>query len=513
VYQHAHLIIQVSRLSIKNRDINNAEGIGCCKALKGLDVSDNKLTTLEGIGECSELRHVNVSKNVLTDLSGLDTLSHLEVLNVSHNRIPRMFGLEGLTSLKALILGNNEIVNIRNLNKCTELNTLVMSNNKVEELKGISQLTKLKKLSISHNQIRSIPDTLAKHYELTELRLNANKITALPDSLEYNKNLAVLDIGNNLIRDLEDIQVLGKLRQLKNLNLLGNPLHQTADAEDTAEYRDQIQALVPSLEILDGKRLETKAYKYHNSELKEALKKKRKQKLDKVSKARASDDTESAPSDGQRMVSMKETKAKAAAPRSKKGKEKSRDAAGIAEQKDPDDEKAPTDDKIPVDKMPAGPATKKRKRGKKRADDDHPAAVMIHKTVAEEGTVDQLEPQVEPQVELQGPKKKKRKQKKSGKKQGARETTTDPQHPGIEEPGALLGGPASEARGRAEPKSTKRKAVTADQAQDGASRVDTGVLKVTIAKTHKDLPHDDNVEDTFDLDKTTTIGLGGASAW
>ena len=68
----------------------------------------------------------------------------------------------------------------------------------------------------------------------------------------------MLDIGNNLIRDLEDIQVLGKLRQLKNLNLLGNPLHQTADAEDTAEYRDQIQALVPSLEILDGKRLETK---------------------------------------------------------------------------------------------------------------------------------------------------------------------------------------------------------------------------------------------------------------
>ena len=40
---------------------------------------------------------------------------------------------------------------------------------------------------------------------------------------------------------MSDLQVLSQLKQLKNLNLLGNPLHATPEEEDTQEYRDKIQ--------------------------------------------------------------------------------------------------------------------------------------------------------------------------------------------------------------------------------------------------------------------------------
>ena len=80
----------------KGREIVNADGIGCCSALKGLDMSNNSLESLEvlraaassavsprptlsqGVGDCKELRHLNVSQNRLQDLNGLEGLTNLE---------------------------------------------------------------------------------------------------------------------------------------------------------------------------------------------------------------------------------------------------------------------------------------------------------------------------------------------------------------------------------------------------------------------------------------------------
>lgn len=216
-----------------------------------------------------------MSNNKLTDLSCLDAVTKLEVLNAASNSIPRIFGLERLGSLKALILNNNQIKNIRNLEKCPELNTIVVSDNKIEELSGIQHSSKLIKLSAAKNKIRVIPEDLAKNMALTELRLNSNKIATLPSSLQLNKKLKLLDVGNNRISKMDDLQVLGDLPNLTNLNLLGNPIH-TQLAENPEDYREKMTKLIPTLEILDGKRLEKKVYKYHNEELKIALGKRQK---------------------------------------------------------------------------------------------------------------------------------------------------------------------------------------------------------------------------------------------
>jgi len=106
---------------------------------------------------------------------------------------------------------------------------------------------------------------------------------------------------------MADIQVLSSLKDLKNLNLLGNPLHATPEEDDTEEYRDKVQALCPSLEVLDGKRLTEKTYNYHNDELRAALKKRNEAKLAKI-KAKK-DAAEEAKGDGSGDVVDKKKKA------------------------------------------------------------------------------------------------------------------------------------------------------------------------------------------------------------
>eukprot|EP00042_Codosiga_hollandica_P035687 m.266638 g.266638 ORF g.266638 m.266638 type:complete len:396 (+) comp54703_c0_seq4:730-1917(+) len=63
-------------------------------------------------------------------------------------------------------------------------------------------------------------------------------------------SLCLLDLGENVINDFESIAALGKLKFLNNLNLKGNKITQLEG------YEEQIRKLIPSLHVLDGKRLE-----------------------------------------------------------------------------------------------------------------------------------------------------------------------------------------------------------------------------------------------------------------
>ncbi|KAH9317539.1 hypothetical protein KI387_019308, partial [Taxus chinensis] len=69
----------------------------------------------------------------------------------------------------------------------------------------------------------------------------------LPMELERNGKLQILDLGHNYIRLLSEIQVVGVLHELKNLNLRGNNV-----CEDR-EYQYKIKELLPNLQTLDGR--------------------------------------------------------------------------------------------------------------------------------------------------------------------------------------------------------------------------------------------------------------------
>ncbi len=106
----------------------------------------------------------------------------------------------------------------------------------------LNKLEKMKKLSLSHNQIREVA-YISEQFYLHELKLNDNKIRSLPETLAKNVKLEILDLGNNQIREYDDIKILSQLKNLKNLNLKGNPITQKPS------YPDQLYVVCPVIRV------------------------------------------------------------------------------------------------------------------------------------------------------------------------------------------------------------------------------------------------------------------------
>lgn len=212
-----------------------------------MDVSENRLKTLKGFEHNTKMKWLNASGNRLTSLEGIGRMEELQVLNCSHNQLQGEVNISGMEKIGALILNNNDIVAVLGLSKLKQLNTLVLSNNRIEDLgSSLKQLMGLRKLSAAHNNIRHLGKCLKKCTELQELRLGHNKIAALPQELLHNGNLKVLDLGHNVIVDWEKVSILVELKNLKNLNLSGNPI------TTKPGYKEKLLENLPWLEILDG---------------------------------------------------------------------------------------------------------------------------------------------------------------------------------------------------------------------------------------------------------------------
>eukprot|EP00899_Mesostigma_viride_P018987 jgi/Mesvir1/2708/Mv05105-RA.1 len=180
------------------------------------------------------------------------------VLNCGGNSITCMDPVTNLANLKALVLNDNDIVSVPPLKGLPELNTLVLSHNQIEELgNALANVPSLTKLSLSNNQLTDLGGSLRHLAHLTELRLAHNQLSSLPDELQFNRALATLDIGGNRVTKFSSIKVLGTLKHLRNLNLKGNPLRDKVGTQE--DYTRKVLALVPSLQILDGHRLDAQA--------------------------------------------------------------------------------------------------------------------------------------------------------------------------------------------------------------------------------------------------------------
>uniref|UniRef100_A0A9I9DYH1 Protein phosphatase 1 regulatory subunit 7 n=1 Tax=Cucumis melo TaxID=3656 RepID=A0A9I9DYH1_CUCME len=185
-----------------------------------------------------------------------------------------------LVGLCALILNDNEIASICKLDQMKNLNTLGMCEdppkpNKMQEKfqdsrkkkrRGLGEkadflsrnpirsigdsllkVKSMKKLSFSNCKLQSIDSSLKSCIELKELRLAHNEIRMLPNDLAHNKKLLNLDLGNNVIMRWSDLKVLSSLGYLRNLNLQGNPI------AESAKLDKKIRRLVPGLRVLNAR--------------------------------------------------------------------------------------------------------------------------------------------------------------------------------------------------------------------------------------------------------------------
>jgi oligoribonuclease (3'-5' exoribonuclease) len=180
--------------------------------------------------------------------------SHGQVIN-------NLLALDNLTKLQ---LDNNNIQKIENIDHLVHLTWLDLSFNRITKVEGLSTLTQLTDLSLHSNQItvRLACGLTSPLRNLSPVRLPATagavRVRAsdvrermdaddeqVMENMETLKELNVFSIGNNLLRQMENIMYLRQFRQLRLVNLAGNPV--CADPE----YHNYVLSHIPTLTYLD----------------------------------------------------------------------------------------------------------------------------------------------------------------------------------------------------------------------------------------------------------------------
>ncbi|XP_054810870.1 leucine-rich repeat-containing protein ODA7 isoform X2 [Prosopis cineraria] len=231
----------ISTLHLNHKALSDVSILVDFKNLEKLDLKLNNLTSLEGLRSCVNLKWLSVVENKLESLEGIQGLTKLTVLNAGKNKLKSMDQVRSLVSLRAVILNDNEILSICKLDQMKNLNTLVLSKNPIRKLGDA--LMKVKSIS----KLQTIDSSLKSCVELKELRLAHNEIKSLPDELAHNSKLLNLDLGNNVLMRYSDIKVLRFLVNLRNLNLLGNPI---AGNDKIAR---KIKKALPKLQIYNAR--------------------------------------------------------------------------------------------------------------------------------------------------------------------------------------------------------------------------------------------------------------------
>jgi hypothetical protein len=136
---------------------------------------------------------------------------------------------------------------IDNLQCYTALQELYLANNLITKIENLQTLSTLKKLDLSFNLISDF-EGLQSLLNLEELSLFKNKITRL-ELFPILPKLRLLSLGRNKIAELGELQHLYKLKALRVLTLIDNPIHE----KDI--FKLTVLAYLPGLHFLDYARV------------------------------------------------------------------------------------------------------------------------------------------------------------------------------------------------------------------------------------------------------------------
>ncbi|XP_053707986.1 dynein regulatory complex subunit 3 [Synchiropus splendidus] len=136
-----------------------------------------------------------------------------------------------------------DILNIDNLWGFTSLTKLELNNNCIAKIEGLDGLVHLQWLNLSFNKIEKL-EGLHRLHKLEFLNLTSNRISVI-ENMNCLEELKLFSIAHNCIDQVETILHLRKLKNLRTLNVFGNPLLMECD------YKLFIAAHFPNLMYLD----------------------------------------------------------------------------------------------------------------------------------------------------------------------------------------------------------------------------------------------------------------------
>jgi hypothetical protein len=157
--------------------------------------------------------------------------------------------LEEYTGLKCLWLEGNGLSKIEGLEKQTILRTLFLQENILEKIENLDAQTELDTLNLSKNYIKKI-ENLSHMKKLTSLNMASNNIVTAADIQELTEldSLQTIDLQHNKITDVDILDILSSLKDLRVLYLIGNPV-----IKNIRHYRKTVIAKCKTLRYLDDR--------------------------------------------------------------------------------------------------------------------------------------------------------------------------------------------------------------------------------------------------------------------
>ncbi|XP_045481490.1 amphoterin-induced protein 1-like [Harmonia axyridis] len=187
----------------------------------------------------SQTQILDVSYNQISELNEnvfiKNKLMQLQLLNMSHNRIGEIniFAFKGLKRLKVLDLSYNSVQRIHSqwFNDLSKLEHLFLRGNHFGDTSRLQDYSfnseKLKVLDLSKSYITFLKSEIFNLPQLNHLDLTGNQLITLnQDILSQLKSLKVLKIKDNFLTCNEEMLILKKLLNSRNIQYDDDPCKQ-----------------------------------------------------------------------------------------------------------------------------------------------------------------------------------------------------------------------------------------------------------------------------------------------
>ena len=172
-----------------------------------------------------------------------------------------------LAQVKSMQFSFRSLLEIQGLGNLRGLRRLRLDKNLIERISALESLVNLKWLDLSFNLISRIEGCSGQLKSQTDLSLYYNQIADLA-SMEHLRRLSIFTIGRNKLKELEQLEYLRVLQQLRCVCLKSDPMTENENFHaHVYTYLPQLQYLY--YRVIDQKTAQTLSETYHAEEISE----------------------------------------------------------------------------------------------------------------------------------------------------------------------------------------------------------------------------------------------------